>query len=485
MTSRAEAASTRIREEIPILQVLQSYGYHVRADAGDREQQFSCDMHGTGRDNKPSARVYPASNSWYCVSVADRVLTDRGWVQLGDLASHPPKVLNGLGEFKTPIAYFDKGVRPCITLQTKAGYAVTLTRDHEVEVQGKGWIPADHVLPGDVLTIVRPVTPHFSTSPDLPYSVSDLNDQAFKGQRLGLKVEKVPQQRRVPSTLWGATQEAIRGFLREVFATDGSVFRPQGRPGVRVNLYSVSEGFLLDIQLLLLQFGIYSRICPAAKTRPGGVLYLQIATGSDILRFRDLIGIGNARKASVLESFQYNPRGARAFKAVVSRILDAGELPVADVSMPVEHSFVAGGIKVHNCFACDKTRDAIETVRAKEGVKFWEAVKLLEQAYGLDPLPIDYSETQEQPGAVSQLATLLDPSRTFEDDAARIQRYLDTCVKNKDLPLDQILRFWEAYDEISHHTYTGEWSQDKGRAMLQVLMQRIQQTHNEAACAGS
>lgn len=46
-------------------QVLEDYGYKVRAD-WDAEQQFCCDMHGDGRDTKPSARVYPASNSWYC-----------------------------------------------------------------------------------------------------------------------------------------------------------------------------------------------------------------------------------------------------------------------------------------------------------------------------------------------------------------------------------------------------------------------------------
>lgn len=64
--SNAKNAAERIREEVPILGVLVDYGYAVHPDGGDREQQFSCDLHGDGSDSKPSARVYPDSASFYC-----------------------------------------------------------------------------------------------------------------------------------------------------------------------------------------------------------------------------------------------------------------------------------------------------------------------------------------------------------------------------------------------------------------------------------
>jgi DNA primase len=56
----------RIHEEIPIVRLLADLGYDVRPDGDYREQQFSCDLHGDGRDSKPSARAYPDSGSWYC-----------------------------------------------------------------------------------------------------------------------------------------------------------------------------------------------------------------------------------------------------------------------------------------------------------------------------------------------------------------------------------------------------------------------------------
>lgn len=54
----------RIRNHVRIAQVLYDYGYNVQPV--DREQQFSCDLHGDGRDSKPSARVYPDSGSFHC-----------------------------------------------------------------------------------------------------------------------------------------------------------------------------------------------------------------------------------------------------------------------------------------------------------------------------------------------------------------------------------------------------------------------------------
>ena len=63
---RARESADRIRSEVPLVRVLYDYGYHVDPDGTDREQQFSCDLHGDGSDSKPSARAYPDSSSFHC-----------------------------------------------------------------------------------------------------------------------------------------------------------------------------------------------------------------------------------------------------------------------------------------------------------------------------------------------------------------------------------------------------------------------------------
>ena len=582
---RAKQRADRIRDTVDIVDVLAHYGFRVRPDGGHREQQFSCDLHGTGQDQKPSARVYPHSHSWYCVSKDALILTDKGWRLLGE-SEDCPLTLDGMGFFQQPLRFLDRGVRPCITVRTTSGYQVTLTQDHEVGTVDHGWVQAGDLQPGEVLVSPCPRTPSFNSVLTLPCSVDDLNTRSFKGhpplnlpniwslalgealgyifgdgwvtprpkgssgivgitssaedaddarkvfrdlqvwsggrgsevhqtgqvrtpngkvytedqyvfsvgndgfcewfQRMGLSKKGPPQDRRLPSTLWGAPREGIVGFLRGMYATDGSVFRPRGRKGIKVNLYSVSRGFLRDVQLLLLQLGVHSRLYPNATTRPGGVWYLQIATGKDILVFRQQVGIANNRKQAALDSYIYNPQGSRPHKVVVESVTPAGDLPVADLSMPGSPSFVANGIKVHNCFGCDKTRDAIETVRAKEGLDFWGAVKKLESVYGLAPLPVEEGYERPDPhAAIKEAMATLDPHKTFDDDLKELsQLLLALSEPPSQITMDRALAFWEAQDKVVFQVQGpkgegGPWDERKGRAVIKKLRERVMEAMRE------
>ncbi len=82
---RTQRRLDRIKEKVDILTLLEGFGFPVRADM-DREQQFQCRMHGSGQDNKPSARVYPETHSWYCWGCQksrDAVSTAREQLGLG------------------------------------------------------------------------------------------------------------------------------------------------------------------------------------------------------------------------------------------------------------------------------------------------------------------------------------------------------------------------------------------------------------------
>ena len=66
--NRTRRRVERIKKDLNIVQVLIDLGYPVHGV--DREEQFPCDLHGDGRDGKPSARIYPESNSFYCWACA-------------------------------------------------------------------------------------------------------------------------------------------------------------------------------------------------------------------------------------------------------------------------------------------------------------------------------------------------------------------------------------------------------------------------------
>ena len=56
--------SDRLKNSIGLDQLLNGYGYDIYLNGSD--QQFRCDLHGSGRDNKPSARYYHGTKTWYC-----------------------------------------------------------------------------------------------------------------------------------------------------------------------------------------------------------------------------------------------------------------------------------------------------------------------------------------------------------------------------------------------------------------------------------
>ena len=557
--------------------LLSSFGYRVRADGGDREEQFQCDLHGDGRDNKPSARFYP-DNTWYCVDIREPILTDNGWVLLGDLASDSCRVLNGNGEWKTPLQYIPRGQKELIKIQTSAGYSVKVTPEHEIDVLGKGWVKARDILVGDILKVVAPTVPCFPVGKEIP--VADLNTRKYQGrlslnlpdrwslelgeclgyifgdgwvthrenpssgivgltshaddaddarrifnimqdwvpgrgseshrtdathvngrvyrqnqyvfsignddfcrffQRLGLDKGRPPKERRIPGGLWQAPEEGVRGFLRGVFATDGTAFQPKDRSKIIINLYSVSGDFLSDVQMLLLQFGVYSRIYkPANTSGRSPCWYLQLATSADILTFRERIGFANKRKQEVLNSFVLNPKGTRGFKPVVSGISPAGVFEVADIAMPVEHSFIAGGIKVHNCFACGITRDTIATVRAKVDLDFMGAVEWLETKYNLPPMPFEEGDDQTPRTATQQIADSIVTSQTFDEIKDQTRKRLDRVTKERSLPLDDILKFWEAFDQISYGHHKDQIPEHKAKRAMALLAVSILEKLKEA-----
>lgn len=109
--SRSKARADRIRSEVSLLDVLASYGYNVHSDGGDREQQFSCDLHGDGQDSKPSARVYPETQRWYCFACAtsrDAIQTvrEKEGLDFHAACDHIEK------RYNLPTLAWEEGVRP-------------------------------------------------------------------------------------------------------------------------------------------------------------------------------------------------------------------------------------------------------------------------------------------------------------------------------------------------------------------------------------
>lgn len=147
-TLREHAA--RIRREIPIAQVLYDLGYAVRPDGGLREQQFSCDLHGDGRDSKPSARVYPESASFYCFACGlsrDAIAL----IQAKEGVSFPEAIRKLETRYSLPPLPWADEAPPVATAETTVRARLDPTKTFQEEIKALQssmlWITQERVIP--------------------------------------------------------------------------------------------------------------------------------------------------------------------------------------------------------------------------------------------------------------------------------------------------------------------------------------------------
>jgi len=428
--------------------------------------------------------------NWPCTCVweEEEVLTKNGWKKLKTLNTND-YVLNGNGEFVKPLKYIEQGEKNVWKIETKQGFNIHLTPDHEVYLHKGKQSPhiskksVNELEIGDKLLLRVPNEPSFSNNYNFNFSVEEMNNYFPKGfnygefktrrkngnliekkpgkynkpnlpskwslelgeflgyimgdgninyknentgawwavgccssledlddakkifeyaskisgskgsncirnrktkingitynnnpcyywyvygmpiveflNKLGLTKKENIRERRLPNSLWQAPEEAIRGFLRGLFATDGTVkidkrrVEVYGYKQVIVSLYSVSKPLLKDVQLLLFQYGIRSTI-NNPKTR--NLFALNISSGFDVQIFKNKIGIANSRKQEILNLHETRRTFERPY-AEVKSIVKIGIKKVVDLSMPKEHTFVARGFKISNCFPLDPMQE--------------------------------------------------------------------------------------------------------------------------------
>jgi len=319
--------------------------------------------------------------------------------------------------FKTKV--FKTGTKKVFGMKTHEGYELDLTEDHrvlttrgwvaakelqrgdEILIQGKkgcfgseekgnlqqgrvlGWLVGDGTFSsskGAVLSFFgkeREIAPKFAdyVSEMIGDKISVVNiknrdESRISSTRLQTIVETlgITSQKKVvaPDYALCASEQFQKGFLQGIFSSDGHVSGTSEK-GYSVRLTSVSEDFLKDIQRMLLNFGIASRLylnrheervalLPDGK---GGVAEYSckpdhdLVIGKDnIFRFLSEIGfICEAKQNRLINACSSYKRGPykEQFTARFKELLEKSEEDVFDLTEPVTHSFIANGLVIHNC----------------------------------------------------------------------------------------------------------------------------------------
>ncbi|MHB1830210.1 MAG: ATP-dependent protease LonB [Candidatus Micrarchaeaceae archaeon] len=158
-------------------------------------------------------------------------------------------------------------------------------------------------------------------------------------------------EKRVPNLILMSGNEVASEFIKWLFTADGTVYDGgRGRRGI--NLKSVNLELLRDVQMMLLRFGIHSRILGIKAQGINNAPQLAIRRGYDIIKFKEKIGFACKKKIKALETLAKDAeRFARVKKQRSERVVDViigDRADVFDVEVPVSHRFIANGIVTHN-----------------------------------------------------------------------------------------------------------------------------------------
>ena len=366
-----------------------------------------------------------------CVTGDTLILTEEGkWKRIDSIVDEETTILTNTSVIipANIKGSFSTGIKPVYKLTTSAGYELKLTADHKVFTVNRGFIPACELTKDDrillpastVAEIKEPEDPTFNQlvgvylgdgcgtsehgiqitmekereTPILQkfasYAEENYERQTHKSspalvtQRqtsaayvitntiLKEKLASVVDlslyghEKCIPQTIFEAGLGVQKYVLQGLFTADGIVAN-YGEKSQYVALDSTSLKLLQDVQILLLGFGIKTKLYKnrrAGKTTAllpdgkGGLKEysvkemhsLRISKSSRVL-FEDLIGfMPESPKQKRLEELNKAVATYKDYPIdTVESMEYVGEQQVYDLTEPITSTFVANGITVHNC----------------------------------------------------------------------------------------------------------------------------------------
>jgi ribonucleoside-diphosphate reductase alpha chain len=169
----------------------------------------------------------------------------------------------------------------------------------------------------------------------------------------------------VPEIVWRGNEECVKGYLRGLFQSDGTVQRDDKRVYCSVRLASSQPSLLKDVQILLANFGIFCRVLKrrAAGERmlpdgKGGKRAYACQTDYELIigsqsrdYFMQEIGFLTDAKNQKYNEWRKQRTSARmeSFTSAIASIEYAGREAVFDTTQDDHNSLIFNGIVTGNC----------------------------------------------------------------------------------------------------------------------------------------
>ncbi|MFZ5483947.1 MAG: LAGLIDADG family homing endonuclease [Pseudomonadota bacterium] len=170
---------------------------------------------------------------------------------------------------------------------------------------------------------------------------------------------------RVPEVVWQGTETCVKAYLKALFQTDGTVNISSSSQSCSVRLSSSHPDLLKDVQVLLANFGIFSRLrqrrLPAQKSMPDGkggereysckAQYEIIIDGESRERFMSEIGFLLDYKNAKYREWVADKvlHKTQRFTSRVAEIVHVGREAVFDTTQPDHNTVIFNGLVTGQC----------------------------------------------------------------------------------------------------------------------------------------
>ncbi len=325
------------------------------------------DYQATGFWSTGTKEVYKlCTDSGYSIKATynHKILSDKGWVELGDLNIGDSIIINNnAGIEYTNTSEFDLGWLVGETIGD-GGYNPT-----KYPAYVRFWGDSAKTMFDRAYSIVDklPLTYHQPTKP----KASKLDNNGIytlASKKLDILCDKYIDTgtKSFKHNIYHQSPSFLKGVLSGLFDADGSV---QGNlvKGVSIRLSSIDLDRLEIVQRLLLQFGIKSTIYTNRKdaeykSMPDGnggskdyfckALHELVISNYSFTLFGTTIGFKEPAKQErfeLIESGRKRRANKDKFSSKVTSIVSVGLEEVYDCTVDTIHAFSANGIIVHNC----------------------------------------------------------------------------------------------------------------------------------------
>lgn len=185
-------------------------------------------------------------------------------------------------------------------------------------------------------------------------------------KKLGVKPVKAAEKE-VPAAIFGAPKETVVGFLQGLFTADGTIADQKEKGNKYIRLTSKSLKLLRQVQLLLLNLGIFSKIYDRSRAPRRAFTYQNIKgekrdyltdgicfeiniSRQNLITFIKKVGFWDKVHSEQIEAIKKQGVYRRDFKDKVLLVEKTGRKEkVYDLSVPGANAFFANGVLIHNC----------------------------------------------------------------------------------------------------------------------------------------